>query len=763
MTILLTPNAPNLLRHPYCSRQAGERYLVIRAFFTQHGSSLARSDAARQPSRARYSTAHPLSPSDPRVPSPGHAQDYTPFIRRLIRRSSLAVSPTHRPTKEDLLAAAESWWQRFRIRLKWFTIRGWRRFNADDFSAFASWFVVGNTLWILVGTTTFVSAVFATLNSLSLQEYVARWISDYMTSETGVTVIFESAIVPRWSTGHISFRNVYVSRRPQSQSETSSSGAVTTDNKDDGGTKSEGEPARRRAEPATPPSPVPFLSSALEPDTHLHVAPAAEGDNYTMFDVNLDEVEVTLSFMRWLDGKGLIKDAKVKGVRGVIDRRSVWWDTTRHLDPSEFRHAIRPGDFELDSLLIEDLLVTVYQPGGQRPYNVSIFNAVIGPFRKRWLFYDLISAEGMTGQFDNCLFSLHMPQKLGKKEASDAAKRMARFRIDGLAIEHAQYAAGHQGPMSWITSGKLDAVLDIQFPAHPDDELDLKAIIESIGREVATITGQADAAAAATEADADAETRTEPILASRSTADADRPDTEAAPVPAPAEHGHGHKHKLKHGSAKRAASAANVESAPALVPDAARLADQLSALESSRRVLPGQHRLARPPLRAPSGAGAGAGAGSGSGSSSGSGLGAGDGVRHGDDDEARRVVIDIDLRFRDLKAAVPVFPPDLSVASSALIRPIVAFINANRTLVPIHCQVAAPLRDFDGSWTLFETGLMSSISDQVYAALAHHVGSAAANSRRIRQVGVWGIQRGAEVLIDTLKMVVDPVHIGAAA
>jgi distribution and morphology protein 31 len=37
-----------------------------------------------------------------------------------------------------------------------------------------------------------------------------------------------------------------------------------------------------------------------------------------MFDVNLDEVEVSLSFMRWLDGKGLVKEAKVKGVRGVV-------------------------------------------------------------------------------------------------------------------------------------------------------------------------------------------------------------------------------------------------------------------------------------------------------------------------------------------------------------------------------------------------------------------------------------------------------------
>ena len=30
--------------------------------------------------------------------------------------------------------------------------------------------------------------------------------------------------------------------------------------------------------------------------------------------------------------------------------------------------------------------------------------------------------------------------------------------------------------------------------------------------------------------------------------------------------------------------------------------------------------------------------------------------------------------------------------------------SANRTLVPIHCEVAADLTDFEGSWTLFESG-----------------------------------------------------------
>lgn len=60
--------------------------------------------------------------------------------------------------------------------------------------------------------------------------------------------------------------------------------------------------------------------------------------------------------------------------------------------------------------------------------------------------------------------------------------------------------------------------------------------------------------------------------------------------------------------------------------------------------------------------------------------------------------------------------------------------------------------------TTLVAGLMASISDQIYAALAHHVSSETANSKRIRQVSFWGIQRGTEVLLDTLRNVVDPAH-----
>ncbi|EIW67962.1 hypothetical protein TREMEDRAFT_72070 [Tremella mesenterica DSM 1558] len=646
---------PNCPHTPLPSKSSNSPHIPS---LSSSSSNLNSSHSSSDPHSSKPSGISSLTPSPSHERPPrirDHAQDYVPFIQRLIRQTRLQpFDSPHRPSKEELLKAANGWYERLRIRLKWFTIRGWRRFNVDDLSAFASWFVLGNTLWILIGTTTFVSAVLFTLNSLSLQEYVARWISDYLTSETGVTVIFESAIVPKWGASTITFRNVFVSRRPRSSPGSSDRDTGSTENTT-----------------RTLTSAVPILTNIVSPETYISVPPAPESENYTMFDVNLDEVEVTLSFMRWLDGKGLVKDARVKGVRGVIDRRSVWWDHNKSLVPADFRHPTRKGDFELESFQVEDALVTVYQPGGQRPYNVSVFNASIGPLRKRWLFYDIMSAEAITGQLDNCLFSLHMPQKLGKGNGEESKiKRMARFRIDGLGIEHAQYATGHTGPVSWITSGRLDAVLDFKFPYHPDDEVDFKAIFDQIGRNVATIT----------------QSGVHPDNALVSTTN----------------------------TAIEAASAVS---------------------SASERLAPGQARLARPPLRAPS-----------------------PNVTSGPEDERRQVIVDIDLRFRDLKAAVPVFTSDISVKNNAIMRPIVAFINANRTLVPIHCQVAADLSDFDGSWTLFETGLTTSISDQIYAALAYHVSSETANSKRMRQVGFWGIQRGTEVLLDTLRTVVDPVH-----
>ncbi|KAG6335956.1 hypothetical protein ID866_3132 [Astraeus odoratus] len=591
------------------------------------------------------SVEHGASGDNP-PPPPLNWENYPKLYRRLAE----SISHLHRPTKDDFLKAADGFWQRMRIHFKWFAIRSFRKFNADEISAFVTWFLMSQTLWIFIGTTTFFSVIFATANSLRLQEYVARAISNYLTSETGVTVIFESAIVPKWKDSRISFKKIYISRRPQTI-------------------------------PARPPRKPPGHRAALGYDVSSHpayndfgededevVTSHAEDDlNYTMFDLNVDSIDVTLSLQRWFDGKGLVGDAVVKGVRGVIDRRSVYWDPENPLDPAAFRHPARPGDFELESLQLEDVLITVYQPGDFRPYTASIFRADIRTLRKQWLFYDFLSAENVVGQFDNCLFSLHKPQSIGRTTEQDLKdgkwSRMSRIRIDGVNIDHLQNSTTDPGgPLSWITSGKVDAVLDIKFPRDPEDDFPLNAILGELADAITTA----------------------------------------------------------------ATASLNIDR------------------------IPGQRELAKPPLSAPT-------------------------EESTDNSDPLKAVIDIDLRFRDLKASVPLFTPDLSYVNNALIRPIVAFMNAHHTLVPIHCRVVKDLTDFDGAWTvnilcllpsqatltfseccLTAAGLMDEISQKVYDALAHHVTQVNMN-RRVKAVGVWSLQMTTSAMLSALRNLIDPM------
>lgn len=75
----------------------------------------------------------------------------------------------HRPTKEELLAAATGFWERLKVRFKWFSIRSTRPFNADEWGAFLSWILFGHFVWILVGTTTFVSLLILMVNTVFAQ------------------------------------------------------------------------------------------------------------------------------------------------------------------------------------------------------------------------------------------------------------------------------------------------------------------------------------------------------------------------------------------------------------------------------------------------------------------------------------------------------------------------------------------------------------------------------------------------------------------
>ncbi|KAL2046069.1 hypothetical protein N7G274_001516 [Stereocaulon virgatum] len=528
----------------------------------------------------------------------------------------------HRPTREELLAAATGFWSRLKVRFKWFSIRSVRPFNVDDISAFFSWFIVGHVLWIILGTTTFFSLAIFAVNTVFAQETLARWVGNYLTKSSGVKVIFESAIVPKWGDGVITFKNVFISRRPGQA----------------GGKVSKGSPSTEAAAAAAAARAEKFNETGEILPTSINRDQEEEDTNYTQFDLSLDTVNVTLSFTKWFNSRGLLRDVEIKGVRGVIDRTSVHFSGD-YVDPRTYRHEHNPGDFEIDSFKLEDLLVTVHQPGNFRPFSVSVFSCDLPQLRRQWLFYDFLSANVMSGSFDDSLFTIHPRQMHGhfgghledSIEVSGQTspwKKHSRLRMDGLNIDHLN--RGVEGPFSWIREGNVDIVADIMFPADSDESI-AKVISDFYDRLEATVTSSQHLK-----------------------------DNQES-------------HILNNDIHKQGGMTASVD-------------------------------------------------------------------RNTSDDDKRFLVMDLRVHLNDIRAAVPIFTKDLSYVNNALVRPIVAFMNSRHTFIPINCRVVKRASEFDGSWTIFDSGLMDDLSAETYQAFAKDVTDDQARRRRFKKVGLWSLQ-----------------------
>lgn len=602
------------------------------------------------------------------------------FARARAERGETRTSTMQRPTKDELLSIARGFWTRMRIRFKWFTIRGFRRFNMDDISAFFTLGGLGTAIWIIVCTTTFVSVIFAALNMLHLEQWITRQLTDYFSRQTGFTVICGSAVVPKWKEGRISFKDVVIARHPE---------PMNTEQLRQRQVRGDiGRDVRFKSTDA-PEATIP----AFDTGKHL-VQPLAESDtsaagdeslNYSMFELRVDSIDVQLSLRRWLDGRGLIHKAEIRGVRGIIgtsfcstytDRRHVHWNSSEPYNPRAARRQPGANDVDLDYFTIDDFLVTVYQPGDFRPFNASIFHARIPRLRMQWLFYDLLNAESMTGQIDGCLFSLHKPQSVYHTtremydQNNERFRNWSRLRVDGVNIDHVQKLAGLSGPLMWIYAGRFDLVADIKFPRQYGEDVDINAILSEI----------LDNLNSALSSDR-TEARDERLIPGQ-------PELSEPVIVAPV---------------------------TAVGPVAERARQQQVEQDTEARMHEGSH-----------------GAGDASGTSALLRMERGAAI-------PSSVVIELEVRFKDIKASMPIFTRELSYSTYALARPIIAFMNANKTLIPVHCRIVMDLSEFDGSLDLAQTGLPPLVSDKIWEALANHVASQQANSQRVRNVSLWSL------------------------
>ncbi|ORZ29507.1 hypothetical protein BCR44DRAFT_1505662 [Catenaria anguillulae PL171] len=660
--------------------------------------------------RAFYSTQQ--TPTPPTPPPPSLRSLLAHFqlkIRHFFRKPAPPPTSSSSPGSSDSSTAGDG-----ASSSSSSTHRPW---TADERLALISWLFVGNSLFILVGTTTFVSLALWLANSFQFDDVVAYALGWYVTRATGATVIFDGGLEPDWKEGRIHLRDVRVRRMHALDESTLEphyyyekgpfeeplllKGLAADDDDDEG----DNDTSNHQDDDEVPPMPS-SPTAALSRDEN----------NFTKYDLSIASISVTLDLVHWLDGKGLVKTATVRGVRGIIDRRDVFWDESMPTIPIRRQH--QPGDFEIADLQVDDLFVTVYNPQF-RPYSVSVFHAELPQLRKQWLLYDVICATSLVGLFDNCLFSVHAPQLpvgaggssssslpvvgAGGSAASYASplaasadgseddetsipvsaipRRISRLKIDNVPIDHLNY--GTTGPFGWITGGTLDISATIHIPRQRRPQ-DVDKLLAQLMHELKASARD------------------------RITLDdlgrlPDKVQQVIREVPA------------------------------GLLPDAFRSTPaHAAAAATAAAKAEARTPLVGPPTPPPTLAELAATA------------------------TQPYLLMDLQLKFNNIRASVPLLPPsDPSTPSylttTALIRPVVAYMNAHRTAIPLACRLAMPLSDFDGAWTIYNAGLSDALATGVGKAMVDGFLDEAERARRIRKVGLWSVRTVAEGVAGVLS------------
>ena len=492
------------------------------------------------------------------------------------------------------------------MRIKWILIRSKRPFNLEDISAFISWLLTGNIVLLLIGTTTFVSLVLMTMNQLTDRDYVAELMGNLITKNTNLTVSFESAILPDWKSGTIQLKNCKFSRRPK----------------------------------------VIKIVEKIEKNTQGKIINKSfeeiyDDGNYTQFDITIKEINISLSFWRWISGKGIVDTTSIKCIRGIIDRTHVVWKEDD--DPRNYKNIYKPGDWEIEKYLVEDVLVTIYNPNGFRSCILSIYNADLDIFRKNWLMLDILTCNHLSGCYDGSLFTINkisnfdkfqdelkidllVNKKLGREQFSkiqfneNNSHKRVRFRMDNLKIEHLN--KGMTGPFGWINDGTVDILADfIILEENVTLDVLLDESINNLSNQFSLSKND--------------------------------------------------KNKLNDINVKKNSDDNNINN-----------------------------------------------------------------PNHNED----LFICDFYLTLKNPKANIPLFTNDLSYINNATIRPIVGYINNNKTFLPIRGRIYKKLSDFDGSWTFYDSLLMDDLSKAVYESFYEYAADEKLRNERLRKVGFWSIQ-----------------------
>jgi hypothetical protein len=92
------------------------------------------------------------------------------YLQQQKRLFHVSIPRYSKPSsKEELLAQARGFFERLKIRIKYPLMKQIRPWTLNDVTALFSWLFLGHTVWLLLGTTSFVSLILWLANSLQFQ------------------------------------------------------------------------------------------------------------------------------------------------------------------------------------------------------------------------------------------------------------------------------------------------------------------------------------------------------------------------------------------------------------------------------------------------------------------------------------------------------------------------------------------------------------------------------------------------------------------
>lgn len=371
------------------------------------------------------------------------------------------------PTKEKLLTQTTNVFSRIMVHIKWTLHRGTRNFTYMDLLlAVISSMVIGNLLWLVLGTTSF---------GLGLM-YVLHYLDnacDKVTGGSGTLSNLASAVLsnglgvnlellhnlPELIDGKLRFRNVHVSSR-----------------------RAQGEPTElTRSKEPTSQSISSEFTEKFERSRGSSGSYDHYGDNdntdysdhhkeFEVFDhgefvfaADVEVLDVSLSFNKWYEGHGLICDADVFGMHGVICKRDQ--------ETSDRRSKKIGSDFyQLEHVRIRDSFFEVYSDEAKThaPLKVSIFGCEFAQLRSDRLLIDFFDANNVSGAVNDSMFTIHKRQ-----DVPLGADKVIRFKINGINLG-AISQANPQSKLNWLINGRADIVADITWPHVNSTEFDTR-------------------------------------------------------------------------------------------------------------------------------------------------------------------------------------------------------------------------------------------------------------------------------------------------